>query len=251
MATKEGSDQPQKGNAETDDTRQSGSHARSDCCDDWRYCEPPSHCWPPYWDPYCGPHPYQRRHHRHHGGYNHWPMPPMPGSEFFEAMMQFAASAAGSRGRWWRGMADAARYARNDYMCGDPCYDPCAPHHSYCDPCPPYWSYCDPCEPRHCDPCEWPYERRSPREEPDPINIKELRATLEAARATKLQELQNEINKIKDPEKAGKLAHDLAVETAKTEAAIDAVIHDVKLARVTEAMRRKQWSRGGRGERPC
>jgi hypothetical protein len=36
----------------------------------------------------------------------------------------------------------------------------------------------------------------------------------------------------------------LAIEAAKTEAAIDAVIHDVKLARVTEAMRRTQWSRG-------
>jgi hypothetical protein len=176
----------------------------------------------------------------------------MPGSEFFEAMMAFAASTAGFRERWWRGMADAARFARKDYVFCDPCYDPCAPHPSYCDPCPPPWSYCDPCEPRYCDPCEGPHGRRSSREEPDLINIKKLRETLEAARHKELDEKRNELNQLKDdPEKAAKLAHELAIQTAKTEAAIDAVIHDVKLARVTEAMRRKQWSRGPHYRPPC
>ena len=47
----------------------------------------------------------------------------------------------------------------------------------------------------------------------------------------------------KSPELANKLRKDLAEEAAKADAVIDAVIHDVKLARVAEAMRRKQWSR--------
>ena len=109
---------------------------------------------PPYWDPYCGPPPYYGRHH-HYRRHHRWPM---PGSEFFEAMMQFAASTAGSRERWWEGIADAARYARRDYMCGDPCYDPCAPHPSYCDPCAPPPSSCDPCAPSWCDPCAPQYD---------------------------------------------------------------------------------------------
>ena len=36
---------------------------------------------------------------------------------------------------------------------------------------------------------------------------------------------------------------------AKAEAANDAIIHAVKLARVAEAMRRKQWSRGSGHQR--
>jgi hypothetical protein len=40
------------------------------------------------------------------------------------------------------------------------------------------------------------------------------------------------------------LTREYARTKAKEDAATDAVIHDVKLARVTEAMRRKQWSRG-------
>ncbi|MGH9676403.1 MAG: hypothetical protein ACRD36_04815 [Candidatus Acidiferrum sp.] len=186
----------------------------------------------------------------------------MPGSEFFEAMMQFAASTAGFRGRWWREMADAARYARKDYMCRDPYCDPCPPRWSYSDPCDPDPSYCDPCPPpwSYCDPCSQPYERRGFHEEPDLINIKELRTTLENATKFKLAPKYAELEELKkkDP---GTLtsAQKLEIEelekklpylAAKAEAANDAVIHDVKLARVAEAMRRKQWSRGshhGRG----
>ena len=78
--------------------------------------------------------PHYGRHH-HHGRHHRWPMPPMPGSEFFEAMMNFAASAAGSRGRWWQGMADAARYARKDYSVLRPLLRPLRPISYYCDPC--------------------------------------------------------------------------------------------------------------------
>ena len=253
-------DQARPEKTQTEDSRSSRSDARPDWRDDWRCCEPRPYCGPPDWDPYCGPPPcppYHAQYHHHHRHQHRWPMPPMPGSEFFEARMNFAASAAGSRGRWWQGMADAARYARKDYMCGDPCYDPCAPHpsyydpcpppRSYCDPCPPPWSYCDPYDPRYCDPCERPYGRHGPREEPDPINIKELRTTLEAAREKKLEEIKKGLEGT-DPEKAAK---EFAIEAAKAEAAIDAVIHDVKLARVTEAMRRKRWSRGPRHGYPC
>jgi hypothetical protein len=220
-------------------TRSSESDTRSDCCDDWRCCEPPRHCGPPpYWDPCWGPPPYHGRHHhdwRHHC----WPTS-MPGGEFFEAMMHFAASTAGYRERWWREMADAARYARKDYMCRDSYWDPCAPYPSHCQPSP--WSYCDPCAPEH--------GRRDVSEAPDPINIKELRAALEADRNEKLRKIEAALKQAesselanKSPELANKLRKDLAEEAAKADAVIDAVIHDVKLARVAEAMRRKQWSR--------
>src|SRR5271155_3227194 len=188
-------DQAKTEKTETDNARSSRTDARSDCCDDWRCCEPP-----PYRDPYCGPYPYHGRHHHHHGRHHRWPMPPMPGSEFFEAMMQFAASTAGFRGRLWRGMADAARYARKDYMGGDPYYDPCAPYPPYCDPCapPPSWcdpcpppsSYCDPCDPRYCDPCDPRYGRRGRCEEPDCIDLRELGESLKAARDEKLKTLK-------------------------------------------------------------
>ena len=139
------------------------------------------------------------------------------GSEFFEAMIQFAASAAGSRGRWWQGMADAARYARKDYSCNDPCYDPCPPYPYYCDPCAPPWSYCDPCEPPPCpsprsycdpcDPCEPQHGRQGVREEPDQINLKELRETLDKAAAElKLKSLDDgtSIRSDEDAEHDGK-----------------------------------------------
>src|ERR1700722_18048534 len=262
MAGDTSSDTPASGSS-TSSTGTAGSDQRSD----WRCCEPPHCCEPrhhwgrPYWDPYCGPPRDYGRHHNYRGRHHPWPI---PGGEFFETMMNFAAAAAGSRGRWWQGMADAARYSRKDYSC----YDPCSPNPSYCDPCPPPWSYCDPCEPpqSYCDPCEPPqsycdpceprrsycdpcdpreskYGRSGLREEPDLINLKDLRTTLEEAREKKLGEMRKELVGA-DSEKAAKLAKELAIEAAKTEAAIDAVIHDVKLARVTEAMRRKQWSRG-------
>jgi hypothetical protein len=254
-------DQARPEKTQAEDSRSGRPDGWSDCRDDWRCCEPRHYYGPPEWDPYCGPPPcppYRARYH-HHGRQHRWPIPPIPGSEFFEAMMNFAASAAGSRGRWWEGMADATRYARRD-MCGDPCYDPCAAHsycdpcpppRSHCDPCPPPWSYCDPCDPRYCDPYERPYERRGPREEPDPINLAKLREQLQAARQRELDDLQIKIEKATDNSEKAKLMKELEVEAAKTEAAIDAVIHDVKLARVTEAMRRKQWSRGRRHGYPC
>lgn len=233
--------QPENGKAET---RSNRAEPRSDCYDDWRCCEPPPYCGPPpYWDPYCGPPPYHGRHYHHHWRHHFWPPP--PGSEFFESMLRFAASTAGFRGRWWREMADAAHYARRDHMRHDP----------YCDPSPPPWSYCDPCAsyPSHCDPCPPPYWRRGVSEAPDPINIKELRATLEADKEDKLKEKRKALEaaeKRADASEADKLRKEVAYEAAKADAVIDAVIHDVKLARVAEAMRRKQWSRGsphGRG----
>jgi hypothetical protein len=206
--------------------------------DYWRDCEPPRYCGPPppYWDP-----PYYRRHHHHHRRPHRWPM---PGSEFFEAMMQFAASTAGFRERWWESMADAARYARRDYMCGDPCYDPC-----YCDPCAPPPSYCDPCAPSWCygDPCAPQYDRC---EKSDLVDIKGLSETLKASAEHKLRSLHDEVNNAAEgsPDKEEK-AKEYAKEKAKAEAANDAIIHAVKLARVAEAMRRKQWSRGSQGGR--
>jgi hypothetical protein len=250
MAGDTSSDTPASGPS-TSSNETAGSDQRSD----WRCCEPPHCCEPrhhwghPYRDP-CGPPPHYGRHHHYRGHPHPWPI---PGSEFFEAMLQFAASAAGSRGRWWQGMADATRYARKDYSCNDPCYDPCPPYPYHCDPCVPPWSYCDPCEPRrsYCDPCdprESKYGRSGLREEPDLINLKDLRTTLEEAREKKLGEMRKELVGA-DSERAAKLAKELAIEAAKTEAVIDAVIHDVKLARVAEAMRRKQWSRGSGHQR--
>ena len=242
-------DQPQsewtnQGQSSRGSARLSGHEGRSDCCDDWRCCEPPPYCGPapPYWDPYCGPPPYHGwpHHHWRHG----WP-PPMPGGDFFEAMMRFAASTAGFRGRWWREMADAARYAQRDYC--DPCAppwsycDPCPPHHGYCEPCPPPWSHSDSCPPRH--------ECHGDSEPSDAINLKELRATLEAGKEHRLKDKKKaleEANERHDTESVHKLTKELAYETAKADAAIDTVIHDVKLARVAEAMRRKKWSRGAR-----
>jgi hypothetical protein len=221
------------------------SRARADCCGDWRYCEPPCSCrpCPPDWDPYCGPRPYYGRHQHHHRPHHHWPM---PGGEFFESMMNFAASAAGSRGRWWQAMADAAHYARKDYMCGDPCYDPCydpcAPNPAYCDPCAPPQSYCDPCAPQqsYCDPCATQYDRC---EELELVNIKGLSEALRSFAEQKLKKLSDDLDKAEDGTKEEKVKEYARVK-AKTEAANDAVIHAVKLARVAEAMRRKQWSRG-------
>jgi hypothetical protein len=231
--------QPENGKAET---RSNKADARSERYDDWRSCEPPPYCGPPpYWDPYCGPPPYHGRHY-HHWRHHFWPP---PGSEFFESMLRFAASTAGSRGRWWREMADAARYARRDYARHDPYFDPYPPPWSYSDPCAPYPSYCDPHERRG----DWKAEA------PDPINIKDLRATLEKDKEDKLKDKRKALQDAEssqghNSELANKLRKELTHEAAKADAVIDAVIHDVKLARVAEAMRRKQWSRGsphGRG----
>jgi hypothetical protein len=187
--------------------------------------------------------------------------------------MNFAASAAGSRGRLWQGMADAARYARRDYMCGDPCYDPCVPYPSYCDPCAPPqsycdpcatpWSYCDPCAPPqpYCDPCATPWSYCDPCA-PDSIDLKVLKDYLALAVELKLAQKGKEITELeayiktlegkpeskKELEEAAKkladLKRDLVTAKAKADAETDAVIHAVKLARVAEAMRKKQWSRG-------
>jgi hypothetical protein len=234
MPDKNGPEQAPQGQSQAQSAGSSRSHASSER-DYWRDCEPPRYCWPvpPYWDPYCGPPPYYRRHH-HHRRHHRWPM---PGSEFFEAMMQFAASTAGFRERWWEGMADAARYARRDYTCGDPCYDPCAPHPSYCDPCAPPPSYCDPCAPQY-DRCE----------ESDLVDIKGLSETLKAFTEHKLKSLSDDVDKAEGAAKEEK-AKEYAKVKAKAEAANDAIIHAVKLARVAEAMRRKQWSRGSQSGR--
>jgi hypothetical protein len=243
QAERSSQDQSPRGSA-----RSNGSDERSDCCDDWRCCEPPPYCGPPppYWDPCWGPHPYHRPHY-YHGRHDCWPAP--PGSEWFEAMWRFAASAAGARGRWWRSMADAARYARRDYC--DPYCDPCPPPWSNCDPCAPYPPYCDPCPPPwpHCDPCPPPYGRRGACEAPDPIKLKALRETLENDRDDKLRKKREELQRAETSE--DKIKKELAEERAKLEAVVDAVIHDVKLARVAEAMRRKQWSRWSSHGRPC
>jgi hypothetical protein len=242
MAERSSEQDNQAQNSSTDNTGSSKSHPRSDCCDDWRCCEPYPYRGHPHWNPYCGPPPcppYPGRHH-HHGRYHH---PPMPGSEFFETMMNFAASAAGSRGRWWQGMADAARYARKDYSCYDPCYDPCSPYPYYCDPCepppcPPPRSCCDP-----CDPCEPQHGRQGVREAPDQIDLKRVREALDKDRDQQLRSLYDG-KEPRNAEHAEELKREFERTKAKLDAATDAVIHDVKLARVTEAMRRKQWSRG-------
>ena len=239
----------------------SASNASSDhyrrCCEHPPYCGP----LPPHCDPYCGPRPdYGRHHHgRHHRGWHHYGFPPVPGSEFFEAMMQFASSAAGSRSGWWQRMADATRYARRDYMCGDPYYDSCAPYPPYCDPCAP--SYCDPCAPSYCDPCA---PSACDPCAPDLIDLKALKGYLGVAVEIKLAQKRKDVAELKEKiglladksdenskkehdEAAKKLAdltRELMTETAKAEAETDAVIHAVKLSRVAEAMRRKQWSRG-------
>ena len=168
--------------------------------------------------------------------------------------MRFAASSAGFRERLWREMADAAHYARRDYC--DPCApypysgDPCAPYSYSCDPCPPPWSSC-------CDPCAPQYEHREGSETADSINLKDLRATLEAGKDERLRKLRMALEEAesselakKSPEVIEKMKRDFVYERAKAEAAVDAVIHDVKLARVAEAMRRKKWSRGAAPGRP-
>ena len=248
-------EQPNHGQSPRGSARPSGPE-RSDCCDDWRSCEPPPYCGPapPYWDPYCGPPPYHGQRHHH---WRHWAPPPMPGGGFFESMMRFAASSAGFRERWWREMADAAHYARRDYC--DPCApypyssDPCPPPWSYRDPCAPYSQACDPCPPPWscCDPCAPQYEHREGSETADSINLKELRATLVAGKDERLRKLQRALEEAessefakKSPEVIEKMKRDFIYERSKAEAAVDAVIHDVKLARVAEAMRRKKWSRG-------
>jgi hypothetical protein len=231
---------PDKNGPEQASQGQSQAQSASSERDYWRDCEPPRYCGPapPYWDPYCGPPPHYTRHH-HHRRHHRWPM---PGSEFFEAMMQFAASTAGFRERWWEGMADAARYARREYMCGDPCYDPCAPHPSYCDPCAPPSSYCDPCAPSWCAP---QYDRC---EESDLVDIKGLSETLKTFTEHKLKPLSDDVDKAQGAAKEEK-AKEYAKVKAKAEAANDAIIHAVKLARVAESMRRKQWSRGSQSGR--
>jgi hypothetical protein len=236
MPDKNSPDQAPQGQSRAQSAGPSGAHASSER-DFWRDCEPPRYCGPvpPHWDPYCGPPPYYRwRHHR-------WPVPGL-----FEAMMQFAASTAGFRERWWEGMADAARYARRDYMCGDPCYDPCAPYPSYCDPCAPPPSYCDPCVPSWCDPCAPQYDCC---EASDLVDIKGLSEILKASTEHKLRSLSDDVDKAESAAAKEEKEKEYAKVKAKAEAANDAIIHAVKLARVAEAMRRKQWSRGSQSGR--
>ncbi len=152
----------------------------------------------------------------------------MPGSEFFEAMMDFAATSAGSRGRWWRQMGDAARYARRDFECEpyyDPCYDP------YYDSCAWPGSHCDPCEPPRswCAPCPPPYEECDPCDDPCQINLKEVKEWLAQAKNERLRNLSEGEERTK--------------EEAKLEGWMDSIIHSIKASRAAEAMRRKQWSR--------
>lgn len=229
-------DQPQP---ERTDPSSKGSERPGDPRErpDWRhdgrgsdpYWGPP----PPYWDPYWGAPP-------HYGWGHHWRhgWPPAPDFAFFEAMMRFAAGAAGFREHLWREMADAARHAQRDWS------DPYAyPYGS--DPYPP------PPDPRHPDDRESPHERRDDAEASDAVDLKELRATLEAGKEDKLKKMRAALEEAEasglartSPEHVERLRKSLAHERAKAEAAIDTVIHDVKLARVTEAMRRKTWSRG-------
>jgi hypothetical protein len=249
MPTVQGQDQtPEKDTAQTRGSRTSDGSSERDY---WRDCEPHPYCGPtrPYWDPCCGPPPHHWRHPHHQRRHHRWPTPPMPGSEFFEAMINFAASAAGSRGRLWQGMADAARYARRDYMCDDPCYDPCydpcGPYPSYCDPCAPPQPYCDPCATpwSYCDPCA-PQQVRPGCEEWDLVDIKGLRETLEGFAKQKLQKLADEVDGVDGAAAKAEKLKEYETAKAKAEAANDAIIHAVKLARVAEAMRKKQWSRG-------
>jgi hypothetical protein len=200
--------------------RETGPHTdpRRHCdCPPWHHC---GYCPPPHWDPWCGPYPHHGRH-RHHNRrhHRHWPM---PGGEFFEAMMDFAGSAAGSRGRWWSQMAEAARDARRDYDCDpcyDPCYDPCEWPRSYCDPCAPQWPGRYPCPPYHeqCDPCD----------DSCHVNLKEVMDWLKKAKEDKLKDSS-------DPDAEG----------ARLDCWIDSIIHCIKANRAAEAMRRKKWSRG-------
>jgi hypothetical protein len=217
--------------------RDSGTHTERErhCnCPPWHHC---GYC-PPHWDPWCGGYPHHGRHRHHHRRhYRHWPM---PGGEFFGAMMDFAGSAAGSRGRWWRQMAEAAREASRDFDC-DPCYDPCAWPQSYCDPCEPQWSWRYACPP-HCDPCEpqWPwrnacpphYEPCDPCDDPCHVNLKEVADWLKKAKDEKLKDLP-------EPEKER--------EGARLDCWIDSIIHSIKANRAAEAMRRKKWSRTSDG----
>jgi len=159
----------------------------------------------------------------------------MPGSEIFEAMMHLAASSAAFRGRWWEEMADAARSTRKAYG-----YGMHPRHHPYCDPyCDPYGDpYCDP----YCDPCAPQQSYRSqescdPCEGHDSVNIKEVKGYFAELKEHLIKE---------------KKLHEDPKELAKFEAHVDEVLHAVKLARVSEAMRRQKWSRGKRSYRyPC
>lgn len=224
----ERADQSAKGSERPGDPR-SGPEAP----DDPRYHNPYWGPAPPYWDPYWGAPHYGWGHHWRHG----WP--PAPDFWLFEAMMRFAAGAAGVREQLWREMADAARHAQRDWGA------PSAPYPYGPDPGPPP-------DPRHQDGREPPpHERRDELEASDAVDLKELRATLEAGKEEKLKKMRAAIEEAEasgssraSPGHLETLRKALAHERSKAEAAIDTVIHDVKLARTAEAMRRKTWSRG-------
>jgi hypothetical protein len=109
------------------------------------------HCWP-------------HKHHRHHGHHGMpWPGPWWPGpwwppgpisAAMWESWLQWAASRAAFRGRWWQSMADAAYQARKGY-----------------DWCEPDWCYPDPCYQDWPDPCL----------DTDAIDIKKLKEALNNA----------------------------------------------------------------------
>lgn len=204
--------------AKPNDTTAESERASEPRCD-WPPPYPRRHWGRPPYRPtrYCGP--YGRP---HHYGPPWWAStPPMPGSGIFEAMLHWAASSAASRQRWWAELAGVARHTRKAYWYGrNPCYDPwCDPYYDpWCDPS--YDPWLDPCEPptscwpeEWCDPC-------------DGTNIKDLKGFLGEFRTYMCE-------KLKTPE-----------EKARFEKEVDEIVHCVKLARVTEAMRRKQWSRG-------
>ena len=82
----------------------------------------------------------------------------------------------------------------------------------------------------------------------DLVDIKGLSETLKASTEHKLRSLSDDVDKAEGAAKEEK-AKEYAKVKAKAEAANDAIIHAVKLARVAEAMRRKQWSRGSQSGR--
>ena len=219
----------QHGNPSGAGARHWERHHRHDRCD----CPPHHHCGhcgpPPYWDPWCDPSPYRWGHHR-----QHWRKPPTPGTDFFEAMLDIAASTAGSRGYWWRQMAEAARYARRDFAYGDPCYEPWPSRYSHCDPCEPPWRRWEPCPPKDWyDPCAPSSDCCDPCAEPGEIDLKELKQILEKGEADRLQQMHDD----------GSSDEDVRKEKERIDGWIDQILHVVRLARTAEAMRQKKWSR--------
>jgi hypothetical protein len=81
------------------------------------------------------------------------------------------------------------------------------------------------------------------------VDIKGLSENLKAFTEYKLKSLSDDVDKAEGAAAKEEMAKKYAKAKAKAEAASDAIIHAVKLARVAEAMRRKQWSRGSQSGR--